>query len=45
MPGGLRIGLLGPLQVRDGAGRTIGVGGRQLRVLLILLALSGSRGT
>ena len=38
MPDTLRIGLLGPLQVRDEAGRAIGVGGRQLRVLLILLA-------
>jgi predicted ATPase/DNA-binding SARP family transcriptional activator len=43
MPDGLRIGLLGPLQVRDGAGRTIHVGGRQLRVLLILLALDAGR--
>ena len=43
MPDGLRIGLLGPLQVRDGAGRTIHVGGRQLRVLLILLALEAGR--
>jgi predicted ATPase/DNA-binding SARP family transcriptional activator len=43
MPDGLRIGLLGPLQVRDGAGHTIGVGGRQLRVLLILLALDAGR--
>jgi predicted ATPase/DNA-binding SARP family transcriptional activator len=42
-PDGLRIGLLGPLQVRDGAGRAIGVGGRQLRVLLILLALDAGR--
>jgi predicted ATPase/DNA-binding SARP family transcriptional activator len=29
--------------VRDGAGRSIGVGGRQLRVLLILLALDAGR--
>jgi predicted ATPase/DNA-binding SARP family transcriptional activator len=29
--------------VRDGAGRTIGIGGRQLRVLLILLALDAGR--
>jgi DNA-binding SARP family transcriptional activator len=43
MPDGLRIGLLGPLQVRDGAGRTVHVGGRQLRVLLILLALDAGR--
>jgi predicted ATPase/DNA-binding SARP family transcriptional activator len=29
--------------VRDGVGRTIGIGGRQLRVLLILLALDAGR--
>ena len=43
MPDTLAIGLLGPLQVRDEAGRTIHVGGRQLRVLLILLALEAGR--
>lgn len=43
MPDALRIGLLGPLQVRDGAGCTVHVGGRQLRVLLILLALAAGR--
>jgi predicted ATPase/DNA-binding SARP family transcriptional activator len=43
MPDALRIGLLGPLQVRDGEGRTVHVGGRQLRVLLILLALEAGR--
>jgi predicted ATPase/DNA-binding SARP family transcriptional activator len=43
MPDTLRIGLLGPLQVRDGAGRAVPVGGRQLRVLLILLALEAGR--
>jgi predicted ATPase/DNA-binding SARP family transcriptional activator len=43
MPDTLRIGLLGPLQVRDGAGRVVHVGGRQLRVLLILLALEAGR--
>jgi predicted ATPase/DNA-binding SARP family transcriptional activator len=43
MPDALRIELLGPLQVRDEAGRTIHVGGRQLRVLLILLALDAGR--
>jgi hypothetical protein len=32
MPDTLRIGLLGPLQVRDGTGRIAHVGGRQLRV-------------
>jgi predicted ATPase/DNA-binding SARP family transcriptional activator len=39
----VRIGLLGPLQLRDGAGHTVQVGGRQLRVLLILLALDAGR--
>src|ERR1700746_1902224 len=43
MPDTLRIGLLGPLQVRDGAGRTVHVGGRRLRILLILLALEAGR--
>ena len=43
MPNALRIGLLGPLQVRDETGRQVPVGGRQLRVLLTLLALSAGR--
>jgi predicted ATPase/DNA-binding SARP family transcriptional activator len=43
MPDTLRIGLLGPLQVRDGTGRIAHVGGRQLRVLLTLLALEAGR--
>ena len=43
MPDALRIGVLGPLQVRDGAGRSVPIGGRQLRVLLILLALDAGR--
>ncbi|HEV2259243.1 MAG TPA: BTAD domain-containing putative transcriptional regulator [Streptosporangiaceae bacterium] len=43
MPDTLQIGLLGPLQVRDGTGHAVRVGGRQLRVLLILLALQAGR--
>ena len=43
MPNALRIGLLGPLQARDETGRQVHVGGRQLRVLLTLLALSAGR--
>ncbi len=43
MPDALRIGLLGPLQVRDEAGRAVYVGGRRLRLLLILLALDAGR--
>jgi hypothetical protein len=43
MPNALRIGLLSPLQVRDETGRQVHVGGRQLRVLLTLLALSAGR--
>src|SRR6266702_2671508 len=39
MPNALRIGLLGPLQVRDETGRPVHVGGRQLRILLTLLTL------
>src|SRR6266702_2339898 len=43
MPNALRIGLLGPLQVRDETGRPVHVGGRQLRILLTLLALNAGR--
>ncbi|HJY95543.1 MAG TPA: BTAD domain-containing putative transcriptional regulator, partial [Streptosporangiaceae bacterium] len=43
MPDTLHIGLLGPLEVRDGTGHAVHVGGRQLRVLLILLALEAGR--
>src|SRR5690242_5957284 len=43
MPNALRIGLLGPLQLRDETGRPVRVGGRQLRVLLTLLALNAGR--
>jgi predicted ATPase/DNA-binding SARP family transcriptional activator len=43
MPNALRIGLLGPLQLRDETGRLVHVGGRQLRVLLTLLALNAGR--
>jgi DNA-binding SARP family transcriptional activator len=43
MPNALRIGLLGPLQVQDTAGRVVAIGGRQLRVLLTLLALNAGR--
>jgi len=43
MPDKLLIGLLGPLQARDGTGHAVHVGGRQLRVLLILLALEAGR--
>jgi DNA-binding SARP family transcriptional activator len=43
MPDALRIGLLGPLQVRHGAGSAVHLGGRQLRILLILLALDAGR--
>jgi hypothetical protein len=43
VPNALRIGLLGPLQVRDETGRPVRAGGRQLRVLLTLLALNAGR--
>src|SRR5260370_13767256 len=43
MPNALRIALLGPLQLQDETGRLIHVGGRQLRVLLTLLALNAGR--
>ena len=35
----MRIGVLGALQVHDGAGRPVRVGGHRVRALLILLAL------
>jgi tetratricopeptide (TPR) repeat protein len=43
MPNALRIGLLGPFPVRDETGRPVYVGGRQLRILLTLLALNAGR--
>jgi hypothetical protein len=43
MPNALRIGLLGPLRLQDTAGRVVPVGGRQLRILLTLLALNAGR--
>ena len=39
----MRIGLLGPLEVTDGSGRPVEVGGTRLRTLLILLALGAGR--
>src|SRR6188472_2077569 len=39
----VRIGLLGPLEVADGAGRPVEVGGARLRALLILLAIEAGR--
>jgi predicted ATPase/DNA-binding SARP family transcriptional activator len=39
----VRIGLLGPLEVADDAGRPVEVGGARLRALLILLALDAGR--
>jgi predicted ATPase/DNA-binding SARP family transcriptional activator len=36
----IRIGILGPLEVRDAAGRALPVGGARLRSLLIRLAIS-----
>ncbi|MGH3380339.1 MAG: BTAD domain-containing putative transcriptional regulator [Actinoallomurus sp.] len=39
----MRIGLLGPLEVADDAGRPVEVGGARLRTLLILLTLEAGR--
>jgi predicted ATPase/DNA-binding SARP family transcriptional activator len=39
----VEIGVLGTLRVRDEAGRTVAVGGRRARRLLILLALDAGR--
>jgi predicted ATPase/DNA-binding SARP family transcriptional activator len=41
--GGVRIGMLGPFEVRDDSGRPITVGGARLRALLALLALNAGR--
>jgi DNA-binding SARP family transcriptional activator len=43
MPTASRTGPPGPLQVRDETGHPVRVGGRQLRVLLTLLALDAGR--
>ena len=37
----MRIGILGPLEVRDAGGRSLPVGGARLRSLLIRLAITG----
>lgn len=39
----MRIGILGPLEVRDEAGQLVGLGGPRLRALLIRLALDPGR--
>jgi predicted ATPase/DNA-binding SARP family transcriptional activator len=39
----VRIGILGPLEVRDETGRAVPIGGTRLRVLLIRLALDPGR--
>jgi predicted ATPase/DNA-binding SARP family transcriptional activator len=39
----MRIGVLGPLEVSDTAGRPVRVGGHRVRALLILLALDAGR--
>src|SRR6202034_2158176 len=39
----MRIGVLGPLEVTDAAGRPVRVGGHRVRALLILLALNPGR--
>ncbi|MGC1285921.1 MAG: hypothetical protein WA895_23665, partial [Streptosporangiaceae bacterium] len=39
--GNVRIGILGPLEVRDADGRSLPVGGARLRSLLIRLAIAG----
>jgi len=39
----MRIGILGPLEVRDDSGRQLAIGGSRLRSLLIRLAISPGR--
>ncbi|HUA40486.1 MAG TPA: BTAD domain-containing putative transcriptional regulator [Streptosporangiaceae bacterium] len=40
---GIRVGILGPLEVRDDSGQQLAVGGPRLRSLLIRLAISPGR--
>jgi predicted ATPase/DNA-binding SARP family transcriptional activator len=40
---GIRIGVLGPLEVRDAGGQLLPVGGSRLRSLLIRLAITGGQ--
>ena len=39
----MRIGVLGALQIQDGNGRAVRIGGHRLRALLIMLALDADR--
>jgi predicted ATPase/DNA-binding SARP family transcriptional activator len=39
----VRVGVLGPLEVTDAAGRPVRVGGHRIRALLILLAMDAGR--
>ena len=39
----VRVGVLGPLEVTDAAGRPVRVGGQRVRALLILLAMDAGR--
>ena len=39
----VRVGVLGPLEVTDAAGRPVRLGGHRVRALLILLALDAGR--
>jgi predicted ATPase/DNA-binding winged helix-turn-helix (wHTH) protein len=39
----MRVGMLGPLEVSDAAGRPVRVGGHRVRALLVLLALDAGR--
>ena len=41
--GRVRVAILGPLQVEDGAGRPVEIGGARLRTLLTRLALDAGR--
>ncbi|MGO9780263.1 MAG: hypothetical protein ACLPKE_22705 [Streptosporangiaceae bacterium] len=38
---GVRVGILGPLEVRDAAGRPMALTGPRLRTLLVRLAVAG----
>ena len=42
---GARVGILGPLEVRDAAGKPVPLAGPRLRALRVRLAVAGAGGT
>ncbi|HYZ52485.1 MAG TPA: hypothetical protein VE733_03110 [Streptosporangiaceae bacterium] len=41
----MRVGILGPLEVRDAAGSSVSLAGSRLRALLVRLAVADGRAT